>query len=103
MKIPKDGSVWDIVVVTGQTAAVLGALAAAELNWALCQNTAIDRILWLFSGLLLVFPSLLEALAERVSGYDVPHPAPLGLAIAGALLLKQYMSPVGGAAAARGP
>jgi hypothetical protein len=50
-----------------------------------------------------VFPSLLEAFAERLSGYDVPHPAPLGLAIAVALLLKQYMSQVGGAAAAREP
>jgi hypothetical protein len=45
----------------------------------------------------------LEALAERLSGYDVPHPAPLGLAIAAALLLKQYMTPVGGTATARGP
>jgi TRAP transporter 4TM/12TM fusion protein len=103
MKIPKDGSVWDIFIVTAKTAAGLGALAAAAQNWALRQNTAIERILWLFAGLLLVFPSLLEALAERLSGYDVPHPAPLGLAIAAALLLKQYMSQVGGAAAARGP
>ena len=30
---------------------------------------------------LLVFPSLLEALAESMTGYDVPHPAPFGLAI----------------------
>jgi len=103
MKIPKDGSVWDIIIVTAKTAAGLAALAAAAQNWALRQNTAIERILWLFAGLLLVFPSLLEALAERLSGYDVPHPAPLGLAIAAALLLKQYMTPVGGTATARGP
>jgi TRAP-type uncharacterized transport system fused permease subunit len=103
MKIPKDGSVWDIIIVTAKTAAGLGALAAAAQNWALRQNTAIERILWLFAGLLLVFPSLLEALAENLSGLDVPHPAPLGLVIAVALLLKQYMSQAGGAAAARGP
>src|SRR5262249_26747731 len=103
MKIPKDGSVWDIFIVTAKTAAGLAALAAAAQNWALRQNTAIERILWLIAGLLLVFPSLLEALAERLSGYDVPHPAPLGLVIAGALLLKQYMSQVGGAAAERRP
>jgi TRAP-type uncharacterized transport system fused permease subunit len=103
LKIPKDGSVWDIIIITMKTAAGLGALAAAAQNWALRQNTAIERILWLFAGLLLVFPSLLEALAERLSGYDVPHPAPLGLAIAAALLLKQYMTPVGGTATARGP
>jgi TRAP transporter 4TM/12TM fusion protein len=103
MKIPKDGSVWDIIIVTAKTAAGLAALAAAAQNWALRQNTAIERVLWLFAGLLLVFPSLLEALAEHLSGYDVPHPAPLGLAIAAALLLKQYMTPVGGTATARGP
>ena len=92
MKIPKDGSVWDIVLITAKTAAGLGALAAAAQNWALRQNTTVERVLWLLAGLLLVFPSLLEALAERISGYDVPHPAPLGLAIASALLLKQYMT-----------
>src|SRR5215471_3115302 len=103
MKIPKDGSVWDIFIVTAKTAVGLAALAAAAQNWALRQNTAIERVLWLLAGLLLVFPSPLEALAEGASGYDVPHPAPLGLVIAVALLLKQYMTPVGGAAAARGP
>ena len=93
MKIPKDGSVWDIVLVTVKTAAGLGALASAAQNWALRQNTPIERALWLLAGLLLVFPSLLEAMAEAVSGYDVPHPAPFGLAIAGALLLRQFMTP----------
>jgi TRAP transporter 4TM/12TM fusion protein len=92
MKIPKDGSVWDIVLITLKTAAGLGALAAAAQNWALRRNTALERVLWLLAGLLLVFPSLLEALAEQISGLDVPHPAPFGLAIIAALLLKQYMT-----------
>jgi len=103
MKIPKDGSVWDIVIVTAKTAAGLAALAVAAQNWALRQNTAIERLFWLLAGLLLVFPSLLEALTEAISGYDVPHPAPLGLAIAVVLLLKQYKPKVDGAAATRGP
>jgi TRAP transporter 4TM/12TM fusion protein len=102
MKIPKDGSVWDIVIVTLKTAAGLAALAAAAQNWALRQNTLVERAFWLLAGLLLVFPSLLEALAEQLSGYDVPHPAPLGLVIAVALLVKQYMTPTGAADAAKG-
>jgi TRAP-type uncharacterized transport system fused permease subunit len=102
MKIPKDGSVWDIVIVTLKTAAGLAALAAAAQNWALRRNTLVERAFWLVAGLLLVFPSLLEALAERLSGYDVPHPAPLGLVIAVALLVKQYMTPTGAADAAKG-
>jgi TRAP transporter 4TM/12TM fusion protein len=92
MKIPHGGSVFDILVVTLKTAAGLGALAAAAQNWALRKNTLLERVLWLVAGLLLVFPSLLEALAESLSGYDVPHPAPFGLVIAALVLLKQYLS-----------
>ena len=90
MKIPKDGTFWAIILITLKTAAGLGALAAAAQNWALRRNTVVERVLFVLSGLLLVFPSLLEALAERISGFDVPHPAPFGLAIAAAVLLKQY-------------
>jgi TRAP transporter 4TM/12TM fusion protein len=102
MKIPNGGSVWDIILVTAKTAAGLGALAAAAQNWGLRQNTLAERLLWLLAGLLLVFPSLLEAMAEQISGYDVPHPAPLGLVIAVALLLKQLKPPFGAADAAKG-
>jgi TRAP transporter 4TM/12TM fusion protein len=90
MKIPKDGSVLSIVLITIKTAIGLAALAAAAQNWALRKNTLAERILWVLAGLLLVFPSLLEAMAEQLSGYDVPHPAPFGFAIAAAVLLKQY-------------
>jgi hypothetical protein len=65
------------------------------------QNTLLERGLWLLAGLLLVFPSLLEAMAETISGYDVPHPAPFGLAIGIALLLKQYLTPPATHAAAK--
>jgi TRAP transporter 4TM/12TM fusion protein len=92
MKIPKDGSVWDILLIAGKTAAGLVALAVAAQNWALRQNTTPERVLWVLAGLLLVFPSLLEPLAERLTGYDLPHPASFGLAICAALLLKQFMS-----------
>ncbi len=89
MKIPKDGSVVDIFVITLKTAAGLAALAAAAQNWALRRNTAAERVLWVIAGLLLVFPSLIEAIAEELSGLDVPHPAPFGLAIMAYLLVKQ--------------
>ena len=92
MKVPHDGTIFDIFIITLKTAAGLGALAAAAQNWALRKNTPVERVLWLLAGLLLVFPSLLEALAENLSGYDVPHPAPFGLLIAAGLLLKQYLS-----------
>src|SRR5438874_5319697 len=77
LSIPKGGSWVDIVEITIKTTFGLLALAAFAQNWALRQNTPVERVLWVLAGLLLVFPSLLEAFAERMSGYDVPHPAPL--------------------------
>jgi TRAP transporter 4TM/12TM fusion protein len=103
LKIPSGGSVWDIVLVTAKTAAGLAALAAAAQNWALRRNTPAERLLWLVAGLLLVFPSLLESMAESISGYDIPHPAPLGLAIGVALLIKQWGMPIGTTEAAKKP
>ena len=93
MKVPKDGSVYDIIWITLKTAIGLGALAAAAQNWALRKNTQVERWLWLFAGLLLVFPSLIEGLAETLTGLDVPYPAPFGFALAAALLLKQKFVP----------
>ena len=72
----------------------LGALAAAAQNWVLRRNTKPERWLWMLAGLLLVFPSLLEGLTEALIGFDVPHPAPFGLALVALLLLKQKFVPV---------
>jgi hypothetical protein len=41
---------------------------------------------------LLVFPSLIEPMVERATGLDIPYPAPVGLAIGLALLLKQKLT-----------
>jgi len=89
MKIPAGGSVWSIVLIAGKTAIGLAALAIAAQNWALHRTALWERGMWLIAGLLLVFPSLLEALAETLVNYDFPSPAPLGLAMTAALLLKQ--------------
>src|SRR5882757_972955 len=94
MKIPKDGSITDIIWITAVTGAGLGALAVAAQNWALRQNTLVERGLFLLTGLLLVFPSLLEAMLESISGLDIPHPAPFGLALGAALLIWQWISRV---------
>jgi len=92
MKIPKDGSVVDIFVITLKTAAGLAALAAGAQGWALHKTTMAERALLILAGLLLVFPSLIEATAEQLSGYDLPHPAPFGLAIMAIVLAMQRMT-----------
>jgi len=90
LKIPKGGSVYDIVWITFITAAGLAALAAAAQGWALRRASLVERILFALCGLLLVFPSLLEAILETLTGLDIPHPAPFGLTLGAALLLWQW-------------
>jgi TRAP-type uncharacterized transport system fused permease subunit len=93
LKLPKDGSWIDIVLITGKTALGLAALAAAAQGWALRRTTMPERLLLVLAGLFLVFPSLLEALMEIMIGRDISYTATFGLAIAIAVLLKQRMQP----------
>ncbi|MBX9841023.1 MAG: TRAP transporter fused permease subunit [Xanthobacteraceae bacterium] len=93
LKLPKDGSWIDIVEITLKTAAGLAALAAAAQGWALRRTTASERGLLTLAGLLLVFPSLIEALMEAIVGHDISYTATFGLALAAAVLLKQRMQP----------
>src|SRR6187455_2279125 len=103
LKLPKDGSWIDIVLITGKTALGLAALAAAAQGWALRRTTTAERLLLVLAGLFLVFPSLLEALMEVMIGRDISYTATFGLAIAIAVLLKQRMQPATTQAQATGP
>ena len=47
----------------------------------------------MLAGLLLVFPSLLEAGAEAIIGRDISYTATFGLVVAAVVLLKQRMQP----------
>src|SRR5215212_5416558 len=89
MKIPKDGSVTDIIWITAVVAAGLGALSVAAQNWALRQNTRVERGLLLLSGLLLVFPSLIEAIVEWIIGRDISYTYVPGLIIGLGVVLWQ--------------
>jgi TRAP transporter 4TM/12TM fusion protein len=92
--IPKGGSVLDIVEITVKTALGLAALAACTQGWAIRRTTGVERLLLLIAGLLLVFPSLMEALVEAAINRDISYTAIFGFAIGVAVLLKQIMQPV---------
>jgi TRAP transporter 4TM/12TM fusion protein len=89
LNIPKGGSWVDIVEITLKTTLGLLALAAVAQNWALRQNTPIERGLLLLSGLLLVFPSLIEAIIESIIGRDISYTFVPGLVIGLGVLLWQ--------------
>src|SRR5215216_4583427 len=89
LAIPKGGSWVDIVEITIKTTFGLMALAAVAQNWALRQNTPIERGLLLLSGLLLVFPSLIEAIVEWIIGRDISYTYVPGLVIGLGVLVWQ--------------
>ena len=93
MKIPKDGSWLDILEITFKTTLGLMALAAAAQNWTLRKNTSLERALLVLSGLLLVFPSLIEALVEAIIGRDISYTFVPGLLIGLGVLLWQMRTP----------
>lgn len=93
LSIPKGGSWVDILFITFKTTLGLLALAAMAQNWALRQNTPIERGLLLLSGLLLVFPSLIEALLETITGYDIGYTYLPGLIIGLGVVLWQAKTP----------
>jgi TRAP transporter 4TM/12TM fusion protein len=103
LQIPQGGSAWDIVLITARTALGLAALASSAQGWALRRTTGAERILLLLSGLLLVFPSLLEALAETIVGRDIEYTATFGIVIGVAVLIKQWWMPAPREAQATGP
>ncbi len=93
LTIPKGGSWVDVVLITLKAGAGLAALAAAAQGWALRRTTSLERWGLALAGLLLVFPSLIEALVEAASGREIGYTATLGLAIALAIMLWQARSP----------
>src|SRR5437763_3075448 len=93
LSIPKGGSWIDIVEITIKTTFGLLALAAVAQNWALRQNTPLERGLLLLSGLLLVFPSLIEAIVEGIIGRDISYTYVPGLIIGLGVLLWQARTP----------
>ena len=93
LAIPKGGSWVDIVEITFKTTLGLMALAAAAQSWALRRTTIIERGLLLLSGLLLVFPSLIEAMIEAAIGRDIDYTYVPGVIIGLGVLLWQAKGP----------
>ncbi|MFX8426001.1 hypothetical protein ABTL79_19655, partial [Acinetobacter baumannii] len=71
----------------------LMALAAAAQGWVLRQANLIERGLLVLSGLLLVFPSLIEALIEAAIGRDISYTYVPGVLIGLGVLLWQAKGP----------
>ena len=93
MKIPKDGAVIDILLITAKAGLGIIALALATQGWVLRRTTHVERALLILTGLLLVFPSLIEAFAERITGRDIEYTATLGIVIWLIVIAMQWFRP----------
>jgi TRAP transporter 4TM/12TM fusion protein len=83
-KIPKGGSGLDILLIAAQAAVGIAALACATQNWLVDRMNVLERALLTFAGLLLVFPALIEALAELIVRHDIQHTVVAGIVLGAA-------------------
>ncbi len=90
LKIPQGGSVVDIIEITVKSGLGIVALAAGTQGWALLKTTVVERVLLILAGVLLVFPSLIEAFAERLTGRDIEYTATVGMVLGVAVLAMQW-------------
>jgi TRAP-type uncharacterized transport system fused permease subunit len=85
LKVPPGGGWLDIVQIVLETAAGIAALAFAAQGWFLKKSNVLETVLFAFAGVLLVFPSVLDAIVRPLTGLDiatfVPGLADLGLRV----------------------
>ena len=81
LQVPDGGSWVDVVMITLKATIGLGALACAAQGWAFRRTTALERVLLVLAGLLLIFPSLLEAVVEAAIGRDISYTAGIGVVL----------------------
>jgi TRAP-type uncharacterized transport system fused permease subunit len=100
LEVPKGGGAIDIILITVKTGLGVLALALAAQGWVLRRTTALERALLIAAGLLLVFPSFIEAPLEALAGGEIRFTATLGMILGAAALALQWFRREPGRAAA---
>ncbi len=88
LKIPKGGSWVDIVTISLATAAGIMALGFALQGRCLKKSNVVEAGMFWLAGVLLVFPSVLDAVLTPLIGRGIPYPelAGVGVLLAGVAL-----------------
>jgi TRAP-type uncharacterized transport system fused permease subunit len=68
LAIPKGGTWLDVVEIALTSAAGIAALAFALQGWMIKKNSPIETLLFALAGLLLLFPTLVDALLGPLLG-----------------------------------
>jgi TRAP transporter 4TM/12TM fusion protein len=102
LNIPKGGSWLDIVEIAMTSAAGIAALAFALQGWMLKKNNPVETLLFGLASLLLLFPTLVDALAGPLLGFSFAPAIPglriglhvfVGLAAGAAAVALQGLRP----------
>jgi TRAP-type uncharacterized transport system fused permease subunit len=80
LNIPKGGSWWDILWISGTTAVGIFGLGAAAQGWLIGKLAALERALLLIGGLLMVFSTLVAAILRSLIGLELAWPDAFGVA-----------------------
>jgi TRAP transporter 4TM/12TM fusion protein len=99
-QVPKGGSWIDIVTIFLQTAAGIVLLAFAFQGRFLKQSNMLETVLFTLAGMLIVFPSLVDALT-MVAKVHVWHPLLIAIILATAAIGMQWMRPDSGRSTSR--
>jgi TRAP-type uncharacterized transport system fused permease subunit len=89
LKMPKDGSVWDILFIATTTAVGIFALAAAAQGWLIGKLSRIERAGLLIGGLLMVFSRLMSALYGYFTPWTLSYPDLFGMIFIAAAIAMQ--------------
>jgi TRAP-type uncharacterized transport system fused permease subunit len=91
LNMPKGGTVWDILWITGTTAVGILALAAAAQGWLLGKLSHVERAGLLIGGLLMVFSRLMAALYGYFTPWTLSYPDLFGMLFIGAAFAMQLV------------
>ncbi len=97
LKLPKGGDVWDIALVTGETALGIVALAGAFQGWLLRKTSAVEAILLGVAGSMLVITRIVAAILAPVATVSTDALAALGAGLFAAMLAWQVLTRRGAA------
>jgi len=93
LKMPPGGSWIDIFRVTLETLAGIALLGFAFQGRFLKKSTVLETVLFTLSGLLLVFPELIETVLGAIR-LSLPHPHVVAMLVAVGVMLMQRMRSV---------
>lgn len=86
LKLPKGGDVWDVVLITGETALGIVALSGAFQGWLLRKVGAVEIVLLIAAGSMLVITRIVAAILAPIATLSIDTLTLAGAAIFAAVL-----------------